>query len=251
MPRAGVPVPVVPGLTSSLWVPAGSHSRDPPWRHPRVHGDLRTPAPRSPRLAGGLAGGRRDARDRGAHDGGPERAPDRAGARRRRSRGSTPVAVISDGTMPGHEMSRRPAGRLAATSRTAQVRPPGVIVVGEVVAVRSKASREGGRGRLSWAVRRSGSAWRCWRHASSQSSEQDDRRRRGRLARPRGPRGRGLEPHGREGEGPGRRLHHRRRVADRGGDRGGGRAQRALRAPAPRWRSPTSWWGRSAPTRSG
>ena len=47
----------------------------------------------------------------------------------------TPVAVVCDGTMPGERTVLSTLGRLGADIATAQVRPPAIIVVGEVVAV--------------------------------------------------------------------------------------------------------------------
>ena len=57
---AGVPVTVIPGLTSPIAVPgAGRHPGHPPRRRPRVHRDLRAPAARAPRVADRLGRGRR------------------------------------------------------------------------------------------------------------------------------------------------------------------------------------------------
>jgi uroporphyrin-III C-methyltransferase/precorrin-2 dehydrogenase/sirohydrochlorin ferrochelatase len=48
---------------------------------------------------------------------------------------TTPVAVISDGTMPGERTVLATLGTLEAELEAAQVRPPAIIVVGGVVAV--------------------------------------------------------------------------------------------------------------------
>jgi uroporphyrin-III C-methyltransferase/precorrin-2 dehydrogenase/sirohydrochlorin ferrochelatase len=47
----------------------------------------------------------------------------------------TPVAVVAEGTMPGERTVLATLGTLADEIAAHQVRPPAVIVVGEVVAV--------------------------------------------------------------------------------------------------------------------
>ena len=52
-----------------------------------------------------------------------------------RSPGSTPVAVVCDGTMPGERTVLSTLGTLAADIEAQQVTAPAIIVVGGVVAV--------------------------------------------------------------------------------------------------------------------
>ena len=47
----------------------------------------------------------------------------------------TPVAVVSEGTMPGQRTVLSTLGEIGAEVEAAQVRPPAIVVVGEVVAV--------------------------------------------------------------------------------------------------------------------
>ena len=48
---------------------------------------------------------------------------------------ATPVAVVSDGTMPDERILLATLGTLAARIAEAGVRPPAIIVIGDVVAV--------------------------------------------------------------------------------------------------------------------
>jgi uroporphyrin-III C-methyltransferase / precorrin-2 dehydrogenase / sirohydrochlorin ferrochelatase len=48
---------------------------------------------------------------------------------------ATPVAVVCDGTMPGERTVLSTLGDLATDLSAGQVRPPAIIVVGDVVAV--------------------------------------------------------------------------------------------------------------------
>jgi uroporphyrin-III C-methyltransferase/precorrin-2 dehydrogenase/sirohydrochlorin ferrochelatase len=50
-------------------------------------------------------------------------------------RGSTPVAVVAEGTMPGERMVLSTLDAVAASVEREDVRPPAIVVVGEVVAV--------------------------------------------------------------------------------------------------------------------
>ena len=50
-------------------------------------------------------------------------------------RAATPVAVICDGTMPGERTVLSTLAKLSDDLVTEQVRPPAIIVVGDVVAV--------------------------------------------------------------------------------------------------------------------
>jgi uroporphyrin-III C-methyltransferase len=49
---------------------------------------------------------------------------------------ATPVAVIRDGTMPGQDVLTSTLGQVAADADRAGVRPPAVVVIGEVVRLR-------------------------------------------------------------------------------------------------------------------
>jgi uroporphyrin-III C-methyltransferase/precorrin-2 dehydrogenase/sirohydrochlorin ferrochelatase len=48
---------------------------------------------------------------------------------------STPVAVVSEGTMPGERVLLSTLAEVAADVEREAVRPPAIVVVGEVVAV--------------------------------------------------------------------------------------------------------------------
>ena len=48
---------------------------------------------------------------------------------------ATPVAVVCDGTMPGERTVLSTLGELTADLASEEVRPPAIIVVGDVVAV--------------------------------------------------------------------------------------------------------------------
>ena len=136
--EAGVAVHVIPGLSSPLAVPAVAGI---PVTHrggrPRLHGGLRAPAARPRRLAGRLGRRRPAARHPAADDGGRERARTspralvrrRPSARARRSRSSATARCRGSGPC-----SRRSASCGADLDRHG-VRPPAIIVVGDVVAV--------------------------------------------------------------------------------------------------------------------
>ncbi|MCW2844751.1 MAG: uroporphyrinogen-III C-methyltransferase [Nocardioides sp.] len=134
--EAGVPVTVIPGLTSPIAVPAVAGipvthrgvahsftviSGHLPPGHPEslvsweavagLHGTviLMMAVENAPAIAAALvSGGRAE---------------------------STPVAVICDGTMPGERTVLATLGNLAAELAAAAVKPPAIIVIGEVVAV--------------------------------------------------------------------------------------------------------------------
>lgn len=134
--EAGVPVTVVPGLSSSISVPARAGipvthrgvtheftvvSGHLPPGHPeslvewaalaRLRGTvvLLMAVENAPAIADALVAGGRSA--------------------------DTPVAVIQDGTMPGESKVLSTLGELAGDLASHGVRPPAIIVVGEVVAV--------------------------------------------------------------------------------------------------------------------
>jgi len=52
------------------------------------------------------------------------------------------VAVIRDGTMPGQEVLTGTLGEVAAQAARAGVRPPAVVVIGEVVRLRELLVRD-------------------------------------------------------------------------------------------------------------
>ena len=134
--EAGVPVTVIPGLTSPVAVPAVAGipithrgvaheftviSGHLPPGHPEslvnweavagLRGTvvLMMAVENAPRIADALVEGGRPA--------------------------GTPVAVICDGTMPGERTVLATLGTLAAELEASRVRPPAIIVVGDVVAV--------------------------------------------------------------------------------------------------------------------
>jgi uroporphyrin-III C-methyltransferase/precorrin-2 dehydrogenase/sirohydrochlorin ferrochelatase len=133
---AGVPVTVIPGLTSPIAVPAVAGipvthrgvahsftviSGHLPPGHPEslvsweavagLHGTviLMMAVENAPAIASALVAGGRS--------------------------GSTPVAVVCDGTMPSERTVLATLGTLEAELAAAEVKPPAIIVVGEVVAV--------------------------------------------------------------------------------------------------------------------
>ncbi len=135
--EAGVPVTVIPGLSSPIAVPAiAGHPRDPPRRRPRVHRRLGPPAAGSPEVADRL--GRRS---RGCSGTlclmmAVEHAPQIAAALLAGGQPSTtPVAVVCDGTMPAERTVLTTLGELVADIAAQAVTPPAIIVVGDVVAV--------------------------------------------------------------------------------------------------------------------
>ena len=50
--------------------------------------------------------------------------------------GATPVAVISDGTTPGQQVLTSTLGQVAQDAARRGIRPPAVVVIGEVVRLR-------------------------------------------------------------------------------------------------------------------
>ena len=133
---AGVPVTVVPGLTSPIAVPSLAGI---PVTHRGVAHDFTV-------ISGHLPPGHPDsltdwgavARLRGTLllMMAVENAPAIAGALRSGGRPpETPVAVICDGSMPGERTVLSTLAGLAVDLAEAAVKPPAIIVVGEVVAV--------------------------------------------------------------------------------------------------------------------
>ncbi len=142
---AGVPVTVVPGLSSSIAVPARAGI---PVTHRGVTHEFTV-------VSGHLPPGHPEslvewsalARLRGTIVllMAVENAPAIAAALVDGGRPSgTPVAVVQDGTMPGETKVLSTLGELSADLSAHGVRPPAIIVVGEVVAV-AHPERFGGR----------------------------------------------------------------------------------------------------------
>ncbi|MCD6639207.1 MAG: uroporphyrinogen-III C-methyltransferase, partial [Nocardioides sp.] len=133
---AGVPVTVVPGLSSSISVPARAGI---PVTHRGVNHDFTVVSGHlPPGHPGSLVAWDALARMRGtlvllmAVETGPAIAA--ALVEGGRDAG-TPVAVVVDGTMPTERTVLSTLGELARDLATHEVRPPAIIVVGEVVAV--------------------------------------------------------------------------------------------------------------------
>ena len=133
---AGVPVTVVPGLTSPIAVPALAGI---PVTHRGVAHEFTV-------ISGHLPPGHPDSLTDWAVIAqlrgtlllmmAVENASAIAGALRSGGRSpGTPVAVVSDGSMPGEQTLLTTLGGLAADLQKAGVKPPAIIVVGEVVAV--------------------------------------------------------------------------------------------------------------------
>ncbi|QRN80402.1 MAG: uroporphyrinogen-III C-methyltransferase, partial [Nocardiopsis sp. BM-2018] len=121
---AGVPVIAVPGVTSALAAPASAGI---PATHRGVAQDVHIVsahvAPGDSRSTvdwAGLAraGGTVVALEALIENG---RAPD------------TPVAVVQEATLPGQRTVTGTLADIAASARSAQVRPPAVVIIGEVV----------------------------------------------------------------------------------------------------------------------
>ncbi len=133
---AGVPVRVVPGITSPLAVPAVAGI---PVTHRAVTHDFTV-------VSGHLPPGHPDSLVQWAALGqmrgtivlmmAVENAPLIAEVLLRGGRAAeTPVAAVCEGTMPGERTVWSTLGDLAADLEAAGVRPPAVIVIGDVVAV--------------------------------------------------------------------------------------------------------------------
>ena len=133
---AGVPVTVIPGLSSSVAVPGVAQI---PVTHRGITHEFTVVSghlpPGHPESLVVWPAHRPAARHRGADDGGRERPPHRRRPRRRRPPGRHPVAVVVEGTMPEERTVLATLGTLADELAAHRVRPPAIIVVGEVVAV--------------------------------------------------------------------------------------------------------------------
>jgi uroporphyrin-III C-methyltransferase / precorrin-2 dehydrogenase / sirohydrochlorin ferrochelatase len=135
--RAGVPFRVVPGLTSAVAVPAYAGI---PVTHRGVTQDFAVvSAHLDPSHPGATVDWDSLARGPGtlvllmavAHLDGVA-----AELIKRGRDAATPVAVIRDGTLPGQQVLTSTLGDVAADAERADIRPPAVVVIGEVVRLR-------------------------------------------------------------------------------------------------------------------
>jgi uroporphyrin-III C-methyltransferase / precorrin-2 dehydrogenase / sirohydrochlorin ferrochelatase len=135
--RAGVPFRVVPGLTSAIAVPAYAGI---PVTHRGITQDFAVvSAHLDPSEPGATVDWESLARGPGtlvllmaiAHLDGVA-----AELIKRGRDAATPVAVIRDGTMPGQAVLTSTLGDVAADAERADIRPPAVVVIGEVVRLR-------------------------------------------------------------------------------------------------------------------
>jgi uroporphyrin-III C-methyltransferase / precorrin-2 dehydrogenase / sirohydrochlorin ferrochelatase len=135
--RAGVPFQVVPGVTSAVAVPAYAGI---PVTHRGITQDFAVvSAHLDPSAPGATVDWEALARGPGtlvllmgvAH-------LDEISAEliKRGRDAATPVAVIRDGTLPGQDVLTSTLGQVAADADRAGVRPPAVVVIGEVVRLR-------------------------------------------------------------------------------------------------------------------
>lgn len=145
--EAGVPVEVVPGITSAIAVPARAGipvtHRGVAHEFTVVSGHLPPGHPGS--LVDWSALGRLQGTVvvlMGVHHAGAIAAALVEGGRPP----ATPVAVVVEGTMPGERTVLSTLERLATDLEEQQVRPPAIIVVGEVVHVAHPAAYSSGRG---------------------------------------------------------------------------------------------------------
>jgi uroporphyrin-III C-methyltransferase / precorrin-2 dehydrogenase / sirohydrochlorin ferrochelatase len=137
--QAGVPVEVVPGVTSAVAVPAGAGI---PVTHRGITQDFAVvSAHLDPSHPGATVDWAALARGPGtlvlmmaiAH---LEQIADELIKRGRDA--STPVAVICDGTTPRQQVLTSTLGQVAAEAARQGVRPPAVVVVGDVVRLRDQ-----------------------------------------------------------------------------------------------------------------
>jgi uroporphyrin-III C-methyltransferase/precorrin-2 dehydrogenase/sirohydrochlorin ferrochelatase len=135
--RAGVPVQVVPGVTSATAVPACAGI---PVTHRGVTQDFAVvSAHLDPSQPGATVDWESLARGPGTLVllmGVTHLAQVSAELIKRGRDAATPVAVISDGTLPGQQVLTSTLGQVAGDADRARVRPPAVVVIGEVVRLR-------------------------------------------------------------------------------------------------------------------
>ncbi|MDN4174657.1 uroporphyrinogen-III C-methyltransferase [Nocardioides sp. SOB77] len=134
--EAGVPVTVVPGLTSPVSVPAVAGipvtHRGVAHEFTVISGHLPPGHPESLTAWSAVAGLRGTLVLMMAVQNAPAIADALVAGGRA---ASTPVAVVCDGTMPGERTVLATLGTLADRLQAEQVKPPAIIVVGDVVAV--------------------------------------------------------------------------------------------------------------------
>ncbi|TNC25372.1 uroporphyrinogen-III C-methyltransferase [Amycolatopsis alkalitolerans] len=134
--EAGVPVTVVPGVTSAFAVPAVA---DVPVTHRGVAHEVvvvsgHVPPGHETSLVDWDALGR--LRGTIVLMMGVERLAEFAGALLAAGRpGDTPVAIVQDGTMPAQRITRSTLDSVAADAKAVGVRPPAVTVIGPVAAL--------------------------------------------------------------------------------------------------------------------
>jgi uroporphyrinogen III methyltransferase/synthase len=135
---AGIPVQVVPGVTSATAAPAAAGI-------PVTHRDLAASvAVATAHEAPGGAGSRLDWEAIARADTvvllmGVERLAEAARALVSAGRSpATPAAVVASATLPAQRTAVAPLGRVAAAARRAGIQPPAVLVVGEVVRLRER-----------------------------------------------------------------------------------------------------------------
>jgi uroporphyrin-III C-methyltransferase / precorrin-2 dehydrogenase / sirohydrochlorin ferrochelatase len=135
--RAGVPFRVVPGVTSAVAVPAYAGI---PVTHRGVTQDFAVvSAHLDPSQPGATVDWESLARGPGTLVllmGVAHLAEISAELIKRGRDAATPVAVIRDGTMPSQDVLTSTLGQVAADADRAGVRPPAVVVIGEVVRLR-------------------------------------------------------------------------------------------------------------------
>ena len=134
---AGVPVQVVPGVTSAVAVPAFAGI---PVTHRGITQDF---AVASAHLDPSQPGATVDWESLARGPGtlvllmGVARLPEISAELIKRGRdAATPVAVICDGTLPSQQVLTSTLGEVAADADRAGLRPPAVVVIGEVVRLR-------------------------------------------------------------------------------------------------------------------
>jgi uroporphyrin-III C-methyltransferase len=135
--RAGVPVQVVPGVTSAVAVPAFAGI---PVTHRGITQDFAVvSAHLDPSQPGATVDWESMARGPGTLVllmGVAHLAEVSAELIKRGRDAATPVAVICDGTLPTQQVLTSTLGEVAADADRAGLRPPAVVVIGEVVRLR-------------------------------------------------------------------------------------------------------------------
>jgi uroporphyrin-III C-methyltransferase/precorrin-2 dehydrogenase/sirohydrochlorin ferrochelatase len=140
--RAGVPVQVVPGVTSAIAVPAAAGI---PVTHRGLTQDFAVvSAHLDPAQPGATVDWESLARGPGTlvlMMGVAHLSEISAELIKRGRDAATPVAVICDGTLPGQRVLTSTLGEVADAAEAAGITPPAVIVIGEVVRLRDALAR--------------------------------------------------------------------------------------------------------------